>query len=366
VAQETKTLASVRIFTILLIGAGLGLLAWYAPAFFIKDDKPPALPQLKAIGTGNVQIIMENRWRTAYREEKGIDVEYISAGSTAGISSMIDGEYPLAFTHAPLSDEQKKKAQEKGGAVVQIPVILCAVVPIYNLPQLKDKPALKFTADVLANIFLGKIERWNDPALKKLNEGVELPDTKITVVYREDSSGTTFIFSDYLAQASEAWRTKIGPAGNTIKWPSGVGERRSTGVASRVKKTEGAIGYADLMYAWNFELPHGAVQNKDKTAFIQASAENMTAAAQGLVADIPEDLTFKLTNQAGKDAYPICTAIWGVCYQSQPATSQKQVVDFLRWITHDGQKYAKGMSFAPLPPELVKRVEKKLETIKAQ
>jgi phosphate transport system substrate-binding protein len=352
--------------TIVLIGVVLCSLAWYAPAFFTKEEKPPVLPQFRSIGTGNVQIIMENRWRKAYREEKGIDLEYHSTGSTTGISWMIDGEYPIAFSHAPLSKEQKKQAEAKGGEVVQLPVIICAVVPIYNLPELKGKPPLKFTPEVLADIFLGKIARWNDPALKKINEGVALPDKKIKVVYREDSSGTTFIFTEYLAEVSEAWRKTVGPATTKIKeWPTGIGAQRSTGVANHVQKTEGAIGYADLMYAWNCELPYGAVQNKEK-AFIHAGAESMTAAAEGLGAAISEDLTFKLTNQSGKDAYPICTAIWAVCYQAQPAVNQKQVVDFLRWITHDGQRFAKKMSFAPLPEELVKRVDKKLETITAK
>lgn len=355
----------LRIAALVVIVGLLGLLLYYAPAYMHQEEKKPSLPHLKTGGTSVVSIIMENGWRTAYRKEKEIEIDYDSTGSTSGNNKMIDGDFAIAFTHAPLSEKQMKQAKSKGGEVLHLPVVLCSVVPVYNIKELKKKPPLQLTGEVLGDIFLGKIERWNDPALRKCNEGVELPDTKITVVHREDSSGTTLIFSDYLQGASNAWEDKIGPARSEIRWPVGVGKERNEGVAKHVSKTEGAIGYVDLVHAWNLELPYAALQNSDKTAFVHAEAEKMTAAAQSMLPAIPDDLTFTLTNRSGKDSYPISGVIWAVCYQSQPAANEKMVLDLLNWVTHDGQRYAKKMSYAPLPEELVSRVEQKLKRIKS-
>jgi phosphate transport system substrate-binding protein len=363
-----KRVSLIRLSVIILVGAGLGVLVYYSPAFFIKNDEPPAYVHLKTGGTSVAHIIMENRWKTAYRNAKGVEVEYDSTGSTKGVTRMIEGQYAIGFTHAPLTEAQKSTARGKGGEVAHIPVVICAVVPVYNLKGLKGKPPLRFTGEVLADIFRGKIDRWNDPALKQLNEGVDLPDTKIVVVHRKDSSGTTLIFTDFLQGVSPAWKQEVGPAASEVKWPVGVGVARNAGVAEHVRKTEGAIGYVDLLHALlgedpDLRLTYGAVQNKDKTAFIHAGPENMTAAAKGLAGGIAEDLTFNLTNRPGKDAYPISGVIWAVCYQAQPGSTQQQVVDFLRWITHEGQKFAGTTSYAPLPDELVERVDQKLNAM---
>jgi phosphate transport system substrate-binding protein len=360
----------VRITIIVLVGAALCVAAYYAPGFFIKEDKSTVV-HLKTGGTSVAQILMENRWRTTYLKEKGIEVDYDSTGSTSGVQRMIDKQYVIGFTHAPLTEKQKKQAQEKGGEVVQIPVALCAVVPIYNLKELKGegKPPLKFNGEVLAGIFLGKIKKWNHPALQKLNEQVTLPDTDIIVVHREDSSGTTKIFAEYLAGASTAWPKDL-EVDNKVNWPVEDKERtafksRNHGVAMHVMVTEGAIGYVDLLHAYGEEtLQYGAVENKEH-AFIHAEAKNMTAAVKEVLAEGSDELALAtLTNRPGKESYPICGAIWAVCYQNQPASSQKDVVDFLTWVTHDGQQYAQGMSYAPLPEELTKRAEQKLKSIK--
>jgi phosphate transport system substrate-binding protein len=265
-----------------------------------------------------------------------------------------------------LSDEQRQKAKCKGGELIQIPVALCAVATIYNVKELKDKPPLQLTGEVLADIFLGKIETWNDPALKALNPDLPLPATKITVVHRQDSSGTTFLFTEYLAAVSGAWRDKVGPPNSEVRWPVGAGEARNLGVTTRVYETEGAIGYVDRVFTRyeDMQLQHAAIQNKDKTAFVLAEPENMKASVQGTLADIREDLTFNLANKPGKDAYPISGVIYAVCYQAQPEANRKTVVEFLHWATHEGQQSAKKMEFAPLPPELVTRVEQRLQAIK--
>jgi phosphate transport system substrate-binding protein len=345
------------------VGAALALLIYSSPAFFNTEDRSPPLPRLKTGGTSSVFLLMDNGWRTAYGREKGVEVDYHSTGSTKGVAEMVSGESAIAFTHAPVTDTEKQQAREKGGEIVQVPVVLCAAVPIYNLKGLQDRPPLKFTGEVLADIYLGKVQKWDDPALKALNEGVDLPDTPITVVHREDSSGTTLIFTDFLHGASEAWRQKVGPASSEVKWPAGVGMPRNHGVANHVYVTEGAIGYVDLAQALAWKLDYGAVQNKDRTGFIHASAENMTASVKAVLADIPDDLAFDLTNKAGKDSYPISGVIYAVCYRAQPAAEHQKVVDFLRWVTHEGQHIAKGGSYAPLPDELVARVDEKLKSI---
>ena len=356
----------VRILIIVLIGMVLAGVIYFSPALLIQGDNAPPFPHLKTGGTATVSLILQNRWRSAYRKDKGVELDYDSTGSTKGITKMTDKELAVAFTHAPMTDEQEEKARGKGGEVVHIPVVLCAVVLIYNVKDLPQDKPLRFTGEVLADIFLGKIAKWNDPALQKLqDEGVKLPEGDITVVHRSDSSGTTYVFTDYLSGVSSAWRGKVGKAASEVKWPVGEGEDRNEGVARRVRLTEGAIGYVDLVHAWNFELPYAKVENKDKTAFVHAEAENMTAAAEAVAGAIPEDLTFQLVNQPGKNSYPITGAVWAVCYRHQPAADHKSVVDFLHWATHDGQQFAKNMSYAPLPPAFVERAEKKIEAITA-
>lgn len=279
--------------------------------------------------------------------------------------------------------------------MLHIPVVLCAVVPLYNVKELNDKPPLKFSGEVLGDIYLGKITKWNDPAIKALNpelkDVLEKIDTKIVAVHRSDSSGTTFIFTDYLAgkrPASPAWKEQFKGPQSVVQWPPvGVGKERNTGVTQYVKETEGAIGYVDMLHAIDSYLPFGAVKNSEGK-FISASGElrpwlerskaaknpegklnytealNITAAAKALGnTDISEDLTFTLTNMPGKDSYPICSAIWAVCYQKQPGDRQQQVSEFLNWVLHDGQKFAAVTSYAPLPEEIVRRAEERMKLI---
>jgi phosphate transport system substrate-binding protein len=333
-----------------------------------RDDKPA--PHLKTGGTSVVHVILENRWRTAYLKEKGTEVDFESTGSTKGVEGVIEKKYAIGFTHAPLSSEEKKRAEEKGGEVVQVPVVLCAVVPIYNVKELKEwKEPLNFNAEVLARIYLGDIKMWDDEAIKKLNQNAPLPKRPIKVVHRSDSSGTTQLFTDYL-QASKAWRDAgRGPAASKIDWHGvGEGKDRNLGVAIHVSQTEDAIGYVDLVWAVNddYNLQYGAVRNKADTKFIQVKAKNMTAAAEEALKGLSDDLSgFSLTNRDGDDSYPISGAIWAVCYRNQSA-DHKQVTEFLHWITHQGQEFAENMAYAPLPKGLVERVDGKIQSIKAQ
>ncbi|OWK36022.1 phosphate ABC transporter substrate-binding protein PstS [Fimbriiglobus ruber] len=354
----------VRLIAIVFVGVGPSLLLFYSSSLF-ETSTAPAYVRLKTGGTSVAQIILENRWRAAYREDSGVDVEYDSTGSTAGVTKTLDGEYAIGFVHAPLTDKQKYAARAKGGEIAHVPVVICAVVPVYHIKSLEDKPPLNFTADVLAGLFLGKITRWNDPALRAINPGVALPDVPVVVVHRGDSSGTTSLFTEYLAGASELWRNEVGSVGSEVVWPVGAGVARSQGMADTVHLTEGAIGYLDLVNVFDIDLhlQYGAVQNCDKTAFIRAEPENMTAAARA--AWVSEDSELKLTNRSGADVYPICGVIWAVCYQSQPAERRRVVVDFLNWVTHDGQQFASRTAYAPLPNELVARADRVIQSIHA-
>ncbi len=351
----------------LVVGAALGVLIAFSPRWFFGTSRTAAeRPHLKTGGTSAIFVVAENYWLGKYSKAKGVDIVCESEGTTLGVTHMLEKRYDIAFTHAPVSAELREKARKQGVEIVHVPLLLCGVVPAYHVEELKGK-TLNFNAEVLADIFLGKITDWNAPALKELNPGVNLPAKKITVVHREDSSGTTQLFTEYLAEASPAWKEQIGPAAAEVKWPVGVAVARNPGVAAKINQTDGAIGYIDLLYATfqDIVLDYGAVQNKDKSAFVHADPQSLTAAARAVLADISDDLTFSLIDKPGRDSYPITGVIYAVCADKQSEASRKQIVDFLRWATHDGQADVVKTSFATLPSELVERVDHRLDAIKA-
>jgi len=361
-----KNFSIVRFSIIVLLGAILCGAAFYVPTlpYFAKEEKVDQSDALKTGGSSVVYFIMD-RWKTSFKKEKGIDIVNTSIGSAGGVNNTIDQTYQIGFSSAPMTLEQRKQAKAKNGDVIQIPVVMIAVAPIYNVEELKDKPPLKFTGDVLADIFLGKITQWNDPALQKINGDVKLPNKTIAVIHRSDPSGTTFLFTEYLAGASETWKKTIGPASSSVKWPVGEGVERNYGVAGLVKRKDGAIGYVESLYAHTKNIATGAIQNQEKSAFLQAKPEYVTAAAKNLGSEVLESGTFSLTNRPGKDAYPICGVEWAVCYQNQPAAQQKKVADFLNWAIHQGQAFTKDLQYAPLPEEFVAHAEQKIKMIKS-
>jgi phosphate transport system substrate-binding protein len=314
---------------------------------------------------------MMRKWKSVYNKETGVEIDYAEKGSGNGIQQMTARTYDFGCTDAPMNPDQLKAAQEKGGDVVHIPLVLGAVVPIYNLGPGKDVQ-LTFDSEVLAGIYLGTITSWRDDKIKKLNKGVDLPKADIVVVRRAEPSGTNFIWTDFLAKTSAAWRKKYpknGDHGNIkIDWPAGfLGKSGNAGVATEVQKTTGAIGYVELIYALEKNITFGKVKNQDGKAVL-ASMEAVTAAAAGALQDeVPEDLTFNLTNKPGKDTYPICGAVWAVLYQDQTKNDNgKETVKYLRWATHEGQKQCEPLHYAPLPEGIVKLVGKKLDTVKTK
>jgi phosphate ABC transporter phosphate-binding protein len=318
--------------------------------------------RLNGAGSSFVKPMMDE-WARMYRQEKGIEINYQSKGSTTGVEQMTDKAIDFGCSDAPMNSQQLKKAQAKGGKVLHIPLVMGAVVPVYNLPGV-DKP-LQFSGPVLADIFRRKITRWNDDAIKKLNPGVALPERDIRVVHRSDGSGTNYIFTEFLSKVSPEWQKEI-KFGTSVNWPAGtVGERGSEGVSKAVKDSPGAISYVELLYALKIKMGYGAVQNA-AGKFIHADLNRVTAAARGALKEIPEDLRFSLTNAPGEDAYPISGTVWAVCYVNQPPDRGKTLTNFLRWITHEGQARAADLHYARLPAALIQRIDTKLSEIHAR
>jgi phosphate ABC transporter phosphate-binding protein len=303
-------------------------------------------------------------WAPAYKKAKDLEVDYQSKGSSTGITEMIEKKNDFGCTDAPMNKEQLKKAAEGGGEVFHIPLTMAPVVPVYNLPDV-EKP-INFTGPILADIFLGKIKKWNDPALQQVNEGVKLPDLDVSVAVRADGSGTTYVWTDYLSKVSPEWEKQVGRE-QLPNWPVGNRAPKNDGVAGLVGGTKGTIGYVELNYAEGMkELKIGAVKNK-AGKFVTASLEGTVAAAEGLKeSDVPDDLVFSLTDAAGENAYPICGAVWAVMYVKQPRDKAAAVKEFLTWVLHDGQALTKDLKYASLSKALVERAQKKVDQIKGE
>ncbi|PTA68476.1 phosphate ABC transporter substrate-binding protein PstS [Deinococcus arcticus] len=280
-----------------------------------------------------------------YKKDKGVTVNYQSVGSGAGQKQILERTVDFAGSDNPMSDEAMKDAP---GKLLHIPTAIGAVVPAYNLPGVTTP--LKFTGKVLADIYLGKIRTWNDKAIAALNPGVTIPPLPITVARRSDGSGTTFVFSDYLAKVSSEWKSKVG-VGNSLQWPVGTGARGNDGVAGVVKSTPGAIGYVELVYAKQNKLPFGSVQNR-AGKFVLADNGPAAAAALGVV--IPADTRVSLTNSANADAYPIASFTYVIFYQEQKYAGRTQaqakaLKDLLSWMVTTGQGYNEALDYAKLP-----------------
>jgi phosphate transport system substrate-binding protein len=322
--------------------------------------------QVKELVAGGSTLVdpMMREWARIYDKETDVKIDYKGGGSGKGIEQMTEGTYAFGCTDAPMNEKELEAAKAKNGAVIHIPLIIGSVAPAYNLKDVKE--AIKFTGPILADIYLGKITKWNDKALLELNKGVDLPDKSIKVVRRSDPSGTTFTFTSYLASVSDEWKTAMGRGAKEVKWPVGEGAKGTDGVANQVKATDGAIGYIEVLYALNKDIQTGSVRNSAGKDIRGDDMDGLTAAAEGKLKDIPEDLTFTLVNASGDKSYPICAVVWAVIFEKQPSDRQKVVVDFLRWATHEGQKEAPALHYAPLPKGLVDRIDKKLALVQAK
>jgi phosphate transport system substrate-binding protein len=311
--------------------------------------------RLHAGGSTLITPLMR-KWASEYRKLTGVSIDYASSGSGAGISGMTDRSLDFGCTDAPMTDAELQAANQNGGAVAHIPLAMGAVAPVYNLPETRER--LRFTGPLLADIFMGKVHRWNDPAMVNLNPNATLPDREIAIVHRMDSSGTTYVWADYLARVSPEWRTTLG-VGKTLNWPTGISAKGNEGVAGQVKQIPESIGYAQLTYGISEVLSVGAIKNADGE-FVDPRPAAVTSAADNPVNAIPDDLRFSIVDSHGKDSYPISTVTWAIVYTSKPPGRDKLVNDFLRWAIHDGQQFAEPLSYAPLPRPLVARAESQI------
>jgi len=290
-----------------------------------------------------------SKWFSEYNKlHPNVQINYQSIGSGGGIRQVTSQTVFFGATDGPMTNEQLLAAPSK---ILHFPTVLGADVPVYNIPGVTAE--LKFTGPVLADIFLGKMTKWNDPAITKLNAGVNLPATDITVVHRSDGSGTTYIWVDYLAKVSPEWLKKVGVA-TAVNWPTGVGGKGNEGVAGLVTQTPGSIGYVELIYALQNKISYGSVQNM-AGEFLKATEQSVTAAAAGAAAKMPADFRVSITNAEGKGVYPVSSFTWLLLYENPKDKAQSKImVDFVKWALTDGQKFAGQLGYAPLPAEVVK------------
>ena len=290
-----------------------------------------------------------SKWFAEYNKlHSDIQINYQSIGSGGGIRQIQAQTVFFGATEGPMTAEQLQASPSR---ILHFPTVLGAVVPVYHIPNLRTE--LKFTGQVLADIFLGKITNWNDPQIAKLNDGLSLPATHITVVHRADGSGTTYIWVDYLSKVSPEWKTKVG-INTSVKWPTGVGGRGNEGVAGMVGQTPGSIGYVELIYAVQNRLSYGTVQNM-AGEFAKAGVVSVTAAAASAASQMPPDFRVSITNAPGKGVYPIASFTWLLLYENPKNKAQaKAMVDFVKWALTEGQKYCAELGYAPLPASVVK------------
>jgi phosphate transport system substrate-binding protein len=304
-----------------------------------------------------------SKWFNEYAAKTGVKINYQSIGSGGGIRQLSEQTVDFGATDAPMSDAELAKA--KGGPILHIPTVLGAVVVIYNLPEVTQP--LKLDGATLAAIYQGQITKWNDARIAALNPGVRLPASDILVVHRSDGSGTSYVFTDYLASVSPAWAAKPGK-GKEVQWPVGLGAKGNEGVAGQVKQTPGAIGYAELAYATQNKLSTATIANA-AGEFVAPSIASATAAAAGAAARLPANTDYRVSivNAPGKGVYPISSFTWIIVYQKQrDAVKGKKLVDFLRWALTEGQGMAAPLDYAPLPDAMRTALISRLGTIQIQ
>ena len=299
-----------------------------------------------------------SKWFSEYaKQNTSVNFNYQSIGSGGGVRQIQAGTVDFGASDAPMTDDEMQRA---AGKVLHIPSVMGGVVPVYSL---SGSPKLKFTQAALAGIFLGRIKSWNDAALVKENPNASLPNAPIVVVHRSDGSGTTFVFTDFLSKVSLEWKARVG-TGKSVNWPVGLGGKGNEGVAGLVKQTPNSIGYVELGYATNNHLPFGSVQNREGN-FVDCSSQTVTKAAAGSLAKMPKDFRVSIVNAPGADSYPISTFTWLLIYQSQAdPVKGEAVVNFLKWMLGEGQKYAEPLGYAPLPSEMIQLEEEAIAQIK--
>jgi len=342
-----KRIAGLLVGLLVLAGAGI-----------VWADNP-----LSINGAGaTFPFPMYSKWFDEYHKKNaGVQINYQSIGSGGGIKQVTEGTVDFGASDGPMNDDQLKAFKDKHGfGILHFPTVLGADIPTYNIPGVTAE--LNFTPDAIAGIFLGKITKWNDPAIAGSNKGVNLPANDIVVVHRSDGSGTTYIWTDYLSKVSEDWKNKVGK-GASINWPVGLGGKGNEGVAGLIKQTPNSFGYIELIYAIQNNMPYGRVKNSSG-AFIKADLAGVTAAAAGAAKDMPDDFRVSITNAPGKAAYPISSFTWLLIPEKfSDAGKRDAIKGFVSWMLTDGQNSAEALSYAKLPKEVVAKEKQALAQV---
>ena len=319
----------------------------------------PALGQTTLNGAGaTFPYPVYSKWFSEYHKlHSDVEINYQSIGSGGGIRQVTAGTVDFGASDMPMTDKQLQEAKTK---ILNLPTVLGAVVPAYNIPGVSGE--VKFTPEALAGIFLGKISKWNDKAITSVNPGINFPDKDIIVVHRSDGSGTSFIWTDYLSKVSPEWKSQVG-SDTSVKWPVGMGGKGNEGVAGFVRQLQGSIGYVELIYAIQNKIPYGSVRNS-AGAYLKASLESVTAAA-ATAPKMPADFRVSITNSPGKDAYPISSFTWLLIpAQSKDPAKGKILADFLNWMVADGQKMTSALAYASLPENVAAKEKEVIKQIK--
>ncbi len=314
--------------------------------------------QLINAGGATFPYPIYSKWFHEYEQKTKVAINYQSQGSGFGIQQVTAGTIDFGASDRPMTDDELKAYKDKHGfGIMHFPMVLGANVAIYDVDGVTA--TLNFSPETLANIFLGKISKWNDPAIVADNKGVNLPDKPITVVHRTDSSGTTFVWTDYLSSVSPEWKNGPGK-GQTVKFPVGMAQKGSEGVAGMVKQQHNSIGYVEMTYAKQNKIPYAKIKNS-AGAFVEATPAAVTAAAAGAIKSMPDDYRISIVNQPGKETYPISTFTYLLIPEKIPdAAKKKAITDFLKWALADGQKEAPVLDYAPLPKAIA---DKELKVI---
>jgi phosphate transport system substrate-binding protein len=304
---------------------------------------------------------MYSKWFDVYHQQHpNIQINYQSIGSGGGIRQALAGTVDFGASDGPMSDEQIKEFKEKRGVdILHFPTVLGADVPSYNIPGVTGE--LNFTPKAIAGIFLGTITKWNDPEIANANKGVNLPNADIIVVHRSDGSGTTYIWTDFLSKISDEWKNKVGK-GTSVNWPVGLGGKGNEGVSGLVKQTPDAIGYIELIYAVQNNIPYGKVQNV-AGKFVKADLAGVTAAAASMK-DMPDDFRVSITNAPGATSYPVSSFTWFLIpAQISDAAKRDAIKDFLKWMLNDGQNMTEALAYAKLPKPVITKELKAISKI---
>jgi phosphate transport system substrate-binding protein len=325
-----------------------------------KSSAPPAESTVLTLnGAGaTFPAPMYSKWFSEYgKSHSNMQINYQPIGSGGGIRQVTAGTVDFGASDMPMTDKQLQDSPTK---ILNIPTVLGAVVPAYNVPGVSGE--VNFTPEALAGIFRGKITKWNDKAITSANPGIKFPDKDIIVVHRSDGSGTTFIFTDYLSKVSPDWKSSVG-SDTSVSWPTGMGQKGNEGVAGLIRQSAGAIGYIELIYAVQNSIPYGSVKNSAGN-FVKASLETVTEAAAS-APSMPADFRVSITNAPGKNAYPISSFTWLLIpAQSKDPAKGKILADFLNWMLTDGQKMTSALNYAPLPQNVVSQAEEAVKQVK--